>query len=128
MTMPVEVVDAKKWNSLPDRDALGNWVKYLFYDRGGSSGVIYCSPIPMVSGGSMKMQVWAAQATFASLATNNTLLPGYELALVCALAIEVMAPLFEVEPNEMIVVSYKNAMDEIAKLNAELWGSLPAAA
>lgn len=128
MTMPVEVVNTKSWSEIEDRDIAGNWVKKLFYDRGATTGTIYLSPKPAITGGTMTMQVWAAQATFALLSTNNTLLPGYELALVCCLAVEVMAPLFEVQPNEMLVVSYKNAMDEIAKLNMELWGTLPAAA
>src|SRR5678815_2784797 len=62
-TLPVAILSAKQWQDLPDRDISGNWVRYLFYDRGFPDGVssakIRVSPAPLTAG-SLNISTWAA--------------------------------------------------------------------
>lgn len=121
-TMPIEIVNAVRWNGIPDRDIQSYWVKQLFYDRGSSTGTVYLSPKPL--GGTLTVAGWLAQSQFASLATNNTLLPGYLRLLQTQLALEI-APLFSRQPDAALVKSATEAKAEIAALNSSLMGDVP---
>ena len=126
-TWPLEILDAKAWNQLEDKDAQSQMVTKGFYDRGFPTGTLYVSPRPSSSGLTANLIVWLAQSTFATLATVNTLLPGYELGLVTELAID-LSPNYEVEPSPALMQAHDLAMAEIVKLNASLWVPAQAAA
>ena len=119
-TWPVKVVNAEEWNQIEDKDSQSQKIETLFYDRGVPTGTIYVAPRPSSSGLTAVMVCWLTQASFATLAQNNTLLPGYELGLVTELAMN-LAPNYEVEPSEALTAAHDNALAEIARLNASLW-------
>lgn len=123
-TVPVQMVDAVTWNTIPDRDIQGNMIRFAFYNRGATSGIVYFSPRP-IANGTFTYIAWAAQATWASLATDNTLLPGYEQLIVTQLALN-LAPLFSRKPDDALVASAHDAMAEIKLLNSSLMGDMSA--
>lgn len=123
-TFGLKIVDAVEWNTIPDRDSQSNKIKYLFYDRGATTGTVYLSPVPL-SGLTLNYLAWAAQSTFATLATNNTLLPGYEEALTAELAIQLSSSYPATPPSEALVDERDRAIGEIRRLNASLWASMP---
>lgn len=126
-TMPLKVVQStEEWNALPDRDSSSNLVKVLFYDRGFPTGTVYLSPKPL-SGLTVAYNAWLAQPSFASLATPNTLLPGYELWLVAELAIKCCA-FYERVPSDSLKETWSDARAAIRSLNAELWNAMAAEA
>lgn len=120
-TLALRPLDANEWNQLEDKDISSNEVKAFFYDRGFPTGTVYVAPRPL-NGLTLTYIAWAAQSTFASLSTNNTLLPGYERALTAALAIEMASFYPARKVSATLANSYEEAMSEIRRLNASLWG------
>lgn len=123
-TMPIQVLDWMKFNQIPDRDISGNWIRFLAYDRGGTTGTIWVSPKPL-GVGTVQFVAWAAQTQFASLATSLTLLPGWQRALTAALAVEI-APLYSREPDKALLASKAEAIAELRQLNSTLMGDMAA--
>lgn len=121
-TMPVQMVSAKEWNAIEDRDSLSNQVTKAFYDRGTTTGTIYLSPKP--AAGTLTYVAWAAQSQFATLATSVTLQPGYERALTTSLAVEI-APLYGQPISDGLKAALAESMSEIRSLNKTLWDLLP---
>lgn len=119
-TWPLEILDAKAWNALEDKDAQSQMVTKAFYDRQLPIGTLYVSPRPSSSGLVANIVTWIGQVGFPDLTTSITILPGYTLALVTELAIN-LAPNYEVEPSEALTQAHDRAMAEIARLNASLW-------
>jgi hypothetical protein len=123
--LPMEVVSASKWDTLPDRGASSNLVRYLFYTPapGGLilTGVAQVSPVPQANGGFVSFQFWRAFTQFADIATAILFPPGYELAFQLELALAI-APMFDETPSAELEAAYGKAMNALRKLNAELWG------
>lgn len=126
-TMPVEVVTAAKWASLPDRDISGNWVRYLFYDRGfpdgASSAHIKLSPKPLAAS-ALTLITWAPVMT-ANIALGSPIVfpPSYQRALAAASA-KAMASSWSIPFPQEMLSEYNESMSELRRLNAELWGDL----
>ena len=118
---PVEVLDAIKWSSIPDRGASANFVRFLFYDRASPTGNVYVSPVPL--GGSIELTMWTPLTQFADATTAVTMLPAYTRALQLAAALE-LAPQYDVQPSEALTHSYQDAMARVRTLNAQLLGGI----
>jgi hypothetical protein len=126
-TFPLKIVNAQEWSEISDRDALSNMQEVLFYDRGTPTGTCYVSPVPQNNGFFLIVTGWLAQPLFADLTTPNTLLPGYERALVTNLAMD-LAPNYEVESSKELLAALTTSMQEIQRLNMSLWGNAAPAA
>jgi hypothetical protein len=122
--IPIDVVNAVKWSSIPDRQAQSYLVKYLYYDRGFPTGNVYVAPTPLGSTLSVQLVTWSPLSPFADATTPLTMLPGYARLLQLALAIEI-APQYEVAPTQTLMQNYADAMARVRHLNAELIGSEP---
>ncbi len=123
-TKSLKIVEAEEWNSIDDRDISSNLVRALFYDRGYPTGTVYLAPKPS-SSETLSYLGWLGQSSFASLATTNTLLPGYEEWLVAELAIKCCA-FYERTPSDSLKETWSDARAEIRRLNAQLWNAVPA--
>lgn len=122
---PIRVVNGAEWASIPNRSQSNNLIEALFYDRYGASvGNIYVSPIPL--GGSVQLTMWTALTQFADATTTITLPPGYELPMTYALAMT-LAPRYEVQPSDVLVKNYMDAMARLRNQNASLLGKKPPA-
>ena len=88
----------------------------------GGSAKVYVSPRPKASG-TISFAAWPFQATFASLSTNNVLLPGYERALILSLAVEV-ASMLSAPVTQELLSNRAEALAEIRQLNASLMGDV----
>lgn len=124
-TFGLKILNAQEWNEIEDKDISSNEIMGLFYDAGFPTGTVYLAPRPL-SGLTLTYVGWAAQSTFASLSTNNTLLPGYERALTSALAIELARWYPDRKVSPVLANAYKESMSEIRRLNSLLWGQSPA--
>lgn len=123
---PIEIVNAGKWASLPDRQRLSWLVTHLFYDRGNPNGNVLVSPVPQGAGLSVEIESWVPLTQFADLTTPITLPPGYQRPLKIAVAVE-LAPQFSVPISKELAQMYQDALARIRNLNAELVGTEPAA-
>lgn len=118
----IEVLDAVKWASIPDRGSSSAIVKALFYDRANNAGLgkVYLSPIPI--GGSIELTSWSPLTQFADNTTPITLPPGYELPFKTVLAIT-LAPKYDVSPTPALITAAQDALARIRELNAQLTGT-----
>ena len=121
---PIEVVDEKKWASLPDRQGQSNHCRFLFYDRGYPTGTIYLSPVPLSTNPTLELHVFAPLTEFADLTTTISFAPGYLRPFELALAVE-LAPQYDMQPSETLAASYSDAVKRIRLLNSSLIGELP---
>ncbi len=126
-TLPVQVLTAKQWQELPDRDISGNWVRFLFYDRGFPDGAatarIRVSPAPLTAG-SLNISTWAATMSAAqTLGGTITFPPGYQRALKAAAA-KAIASSWSIPFPAELASEYTESMSELRRLNAELWGDI----
>lgn len=129
-TMPVEIVPAAKWASLPDRDISGNWVRYLFYDRGYPDGVatahVKVSPKPLAAS-TLNLITWQT-VMVANIALGSPIVfpPSYQRALAAASA-KAMASSWSIQMSQEMLSEYNESMAELRRLNSELFGDLGAA-
>lgn len=121
---PIEVVDEKKWASLPDRQSQSNHIRFLFYDRGLPTGTIYLSPVPLSTNPTLELHVWAPLTEFADLTTTITFAPGYLRPFIEALAIEI-APQYDMSPSEVLAANYSDGVKRIRLLNSSMTGDVP---
>lgn len=117
----IEVVNAAKWASIPDRQAQSNLVRYLFYDRGYADGDCYVSPVPLGSTLSIELLMWNALTEFADTVTTISIDPGYLRMLKLAVAVE-MAPQYDVSASQNLTANLMEARNVVRGLNATLLG------
>lgn len=120
---PVEVVDAKKWSSLPDRTSASNVIKALFYDRGNPLGKVYVAPLPLAAV-NLELTMVVPFTAFADLTTPVTMFPGYSRAIELGLAVE-LAPQYDMQPSPALAQIYADALARVRNLNAGLLGMTP---
>lgn len=123
---PIKVVSVMEWEALPDRQAQSWQPRFLFYDRGFTTGTLYLSPIPLGNAMLIELFVWTALTQFADVTTPIAILPGYERMLDLAMAIE-LAPQYDMKPSEALMQNYQDAMARVRNLNAQLLGVEPPA-
>lgn len=121
---PIQVVDERKWTSLPDRQSLSWQVAALYYDRGFPNGNCYVAPLPQGPGLSVELITWSPLTQFADVNAPITLFPGYLRAIQLALAVE-LAPQYSMSPSPGLLQNYSDALARIRNLNAELVGAEP---
>lgn len=118
-----KMLTAKEWQEFDDKAASSAKTVAAFYDRGFPTGKLHFVPTPLVNMSAV-FTAWAPQASFPDLTTPVTLNPGYELALVTELAIE-LSPNYEVDPSSALLKTNVTALGKINELNASLWGAIP---
>lgn len=105
-----EVVSAEVWAQAKQNRA-------LFYDGAYPLGTIRLRPAP--SGGTLELYNYEPISSLASLATAIDLPPGYERALVYALAMDLAPEYGRQIPPEVAAVA-QEAMGAIASLNKQV--------
>lgn len=124
---PIEVVSAAKWATLPDRGALSDFVRYLFYTpansglTSGSNGIAQVSPVPHGSSAQIEAKYWAPLGQFPDTTTTEPISPGYILPLQWALA-KALTSYFDVPWSAENESQYQQYMNRVRQLNSELWG------
>jgi hypothetical protein len=120
---PIKVVSAAEWADLPDRAAISDWVRFLYYAPPapiGTTGIAYVSPTPK-AGGSVEAKYWQPLTQFADTTTVIAFFPGYLIALQWTLA-KRMCSYFDVPWSQDNEADLETAMNAVRSLNAELWG------
>lgn len=112
IVVPFDVVSAEAFAANPPRS--------LMYDNGFSTGTIYPT-LPAPTSGTLELQTYVPLTAIASLATSISLPPGYERALVSALAMDLAPEYGRPVPAELQGTGTE-AIDAIASLNAEVLG------
>ena len=85
---PVDVLqDRTEYDSIVTKTTESSLPKYLFMDSAYPLGVIYLYPVPSVAL-TLKLNTWQTLQSFASLATDLALPPGYQRAIEYSLAEE----------------------------------------
>src|SRR3990167_2307112 len=85
---PVDVLqDRTEYDSIVTKTTESSLPKYLFMDSAYPLGVIYLYPVPSVAL-TLKLNTWQTLQSFASLATDIALPPGYQRAIEYSLAEE----------------------------------------
>ncbi len=125
LALPLRVLNANDFSSLPDRRSTSVVAKALFYDRGNPTGNVYLAPVPL-NGGSVELVMWSAMTQFPDLVTAITVSPGYSRMLQLAAAVE-MAPQYDVTPTPALIENYTDALARVRQLNAEILGPEPPA-
>jgi hypothetical protein len=124
-SFPLKQLNVAEWNQIVDRDVQAHIVKAFFYDRQYPNGNIYFTPIP--PGGACIMWTWTPSTPqWSSLSDSETLDPGYQRAIIAALALE-LVPQYAVPAANVAQVqqSYQESMAALRQLNAELLGPEP---
>lgn len=121
---PIEVVNEKKWASLPDRQKQSNRLEFLFYDRGFPTGNVYLSPVPLSTNPTLEIHTWAPLTEFADATTAITIAPGYLRMIELGLAIEI-APQYDMTPSATVQQNFLDAAERVRRLNADLLGDVP---
>lgn len=96
--------------------------RYLFYDRGLSTGTIYIAGPPQT--GTAQLVTWTAMSQFADTTTTLAMSPGYQRMLTLATAIEI-APQYQLTPTPSLMKSYQEAKAAVRQLNASILGPEP---
>lgn len=118
--MPIDVLTAKSWTQIPDRQSTSWSVRNLFYDRGFPTGNVYFSPVPL--GGSVELTVFSALPPFADATTPLTMPgPGYSDLYIFGTALR-MAAQMSVPIPESVQASWLSSAERVRMQNAKLWG------
>jgi hypothetical protein len=96
--------------------------RYLFYDRGNTTGTIYLAGPPQ--NGTIQLLVWTAMSQFADTTTALTMLPNYAQMLQLAAAVT-LAPQYSVEPSPNLLRDYADAVSRWRQNNASILGPEP---
>ncbi len=123
VTTPMKVVSAAEWDQIPDRTAVSDFVRVLFYTPLAISGrgLAKVSPVPRSGAASVLFQYWSPFLQFADVTTPIVIPAGYLWAMELALA-KGMAPQFDVPFSAENQGNYQEAMNRVRALNAQLWG------
>lgn len=85
VTSDVRVLDNELWDSITVPGTTGGDTVYIWYEATMPNGIVHV--YPLATGCTLNMRVITQVATFASLATEVILPPGYEECLVSNLAV-----------------------------------------
>lgn len=121
----LDLITAAQHAAIPDQYAESTVASSLYYDQ-AVSGTLYLWPIPVFSGTpkpALELTVWAALASFANTATDNTFPPGYDEAICAALACR-LAPQYGVQCPPEVIALASDAQQVIRRRNAE-WFNIP---
>ena len=113
-----DVVGVTEWAQVRDRTRTGLFAEVLFYNPGWPAGTIYVSPKP--SSGTLELHSYKPLTTFTGLDIDVDLPPGYDRALVFALAAD-LAPQYGRDAN-LVLGQAQQARAAIAQLNATTLG------
>lgn len=116
-----EIVGAVRWAQIRDHSATGLFAELLYYVPSWPTGTIYLHPMP--SGGTLELHSYKPLASFTQLSTNVDLPPGYDRALVFALAAD-LAPQYG-RDAKLVLGQAQQARAAIAQMNKGTTG-LPA--
>ena len=115
-----KIVSAEEWAAIPDKTRTGVYVEAVFWDGGFPTGNISLSPMPAT--GAFWLRTYEAITDFINLTDTVSLPPGYERALVIALALELCIPFQRPIPDGLPQLA-QQAMMDIAALSAEILGT-----
>ena len=117
---PINIANAERWVSIPDKTRTGIYVEDLMYDEGFPTGNISITPKPAAG----SVNLWTYQVITALPNTSGTVTwaPGYELAFVNVLARE-LCPAFGRTLTEELNAAAERAKQVIVQLNAELFNA-----
>lgn len=119
VSKPAQVVDAAGWGAVEDKTRTGIYAEVLYCDFGHPSAKVYVSPKP--SAGTLELQVYRALTAGLVAETAIAFPPGYERALLNALAIDISSMFGRPVPESVAAVG-SEAFSYIAKRNAEVLG------
>lgn len=127
-TQPMQILSVQEWSALPDRSARSNFPKYLWYERIGGGSIqsnAHISPAPLAAG-QVDAYFVVPMQNFPDATAPLSFPFGYPRPFIQALAVE-MAPRFHMLPSEGVMKNYEDALARIRNLNAQMFGSEPAA-
>lgn len=118
-TKPAAILDAPGWGSVEDKTRTGIYAEALFFDAGYPTAKVYVSPKPSAG----TLELWVYRALEAGLVAGDELAfpPGYERALLNALAIDICSIYGREVPASVAAVG-SEAFGYIAARNAEVLG------
>jgi len=122
LTMPVRVLqDSLEFSSIVDASGLSHMIRYLWYDRGNTTGAIHISPKPLSSSGSIAITYPTLITNFSDTTTPVEIPPAYTELIRFGLAVKLSAT-YDMPVPESVAAGYQAALGVIQSLNAELLG------
>ena len=118
----VDLATVEEWGSYTDKTRTGLFADLLWYDNGFPAATIWLAPKP-VTGTSLELYSYKPLTQFASLAATVALPPGYERALIHALALEVWPQFRQGDPPPSLASLAADAKTAIFGLNQAILGS-----
>ncbi len=115
ISYPVNQVLVDRWNAIPDKTVSTDIPDTVYYNPTIPTGTLQIWPVPNKAV-SLRLVTWQAVRQFASLGTIIQLPPGYERALIFALAVE-MASEFGMEPPQSVVMIAESSKAAIKRAN-----------
>lgn len=114
ITYPVQVVDNQKWDTISYKAAGGANTSIIYYAADVPNGIVNLWPI--ATGCTLNVRVINVVDSFPDLATDVVMPPGYEIALIKNLAVE-LAPQFGATPSPLTMKSAVTTMKTINRTN-----------
>jgi hypothetical protein len=115
-SVPVHIIEFDEYAAIPDKTVTSSYPSVIYYKPEMPDGKIYMYPLPDTSS-DLHVLTLTPFTAFASLATSASLPPGYEAALVGALAVRA-APTFNKDPKPSVIQMANNAKRLIKRTNA----------
>jgi len=127
LTMPVRVFqDSLEYSSIVDASGSSHMIRYLWYDRGNTTGNVYIAPSPLGSYGSIAITYPTLITNFSDTTTPVEIPPAYIEWMRFGLAVE-LAGSYDMPVPESVASAYQRSMGVIQALNSELLGpTMPA--
>jgi hypothetical protein len=129
IVQPAKIVNAEDWAAIADKSRTGAFAAKAYYNAAYPTGSLYLWPAP--TGGTIAVDFLKPLTSFATLATDVQMPPGYDRALIWNLALE-LASNFGRDQN-IVAATAQQAKAAIAERNARtlgipqptIWGERP---
>ena len=118
---PVKLGTVEEWVSYADKTRSGVYADLLYFDGAYPQATIYLIPKPQ-TGSSLELYSYKPLVQFATLTDTIALPPGYERALIMALALELWNQYRQGDPPASLVAKAQEAKQSIFGLNQAILG------
>lgn len=118
---PVKLGTVEEWTSYADKSRTGVYADLLWCDGAYPLSTIYLIPKPQ-TGSTLELYSYKPLVQFATLSDTVSLPPGYERALIMALAIEVWNQYRQGDPPQSLLLKAQEAKQSVFGLNQAILG------
>lgn len=117
----VDLATVEQWTSYTDKTRTGAFADLLWYDNGFPTATIWLIPKP-ATGTSLELYSYKPLASIAALTDPVAFPPGYERALIHALAVEVWPQFRQSDPPAGLMALAADAKAAVFGLNQAILG------